>query len=175
MFKIYLNLGDSIPSTTDWIQAACAIIIVFVTIKAYREAKKEVENWKNQKHYDLYINLKGLRHQYTRTLTKSIVNTISNIESNSYTSLSDLDKIDESLFNELMTLNYYYNIQMIDELEKSNNLLYSDIIDWYKKYDTAVREWRNSNIKNNFEEEISELKKRIKPGLNNLEVLTKQM
>lgn len=62
MFQLYFNLGESIPNITDWIQAFSALGVLILTgIMAYY-AKKALDTWKDQKHYDIYIDaLSNLR------------------------------------------------------------------------------------------------------------------
>jgi hypothetical protein len=137
MHKFYFVIADVVPNVTDWIQAICSILVLFITIVMASYAKTALKTWKEEKKHDLYVRLKSDYSNYLRSFGKYTMiirgdlrdSQFPNIKSRIENVFQDMDKWD----NELRKANYYINRSFLKDLN-SNDEKYQAVLNCYESY-----------------------------------------
>lgn len=118
MYAICDFLKDILPTDAAKVQAWAAVGVLALTGRMAYYAKQALDTWRDQKHYDIYIDVKQKLHPYMRSFGKylSRYRMVCVSGSTANDRLKQLLSLQEQWFEELLNLQIYGLLDLIEEL-----------------------------------------------------------
>lgn len=151
---MYFNLGEAIPNITDWIQALCAVSILFLTWKMKNYAKDALYSWKHQDKHSAIVKLiencpkMHKKLQYFRSTNSKVLS-----------EKEQMDLLDNYRFNGSVLINlenqkrkFEMEMSTIEEIESLSNLAIvtlergNPLREFYVTLHSALSEIQNGNF-----------------------------